>query len=174
LKTSAGSSAGGGDRPQAPSPLAYRPDFADLLALLAKHRARYLIVGGMAFIYHAKPRYTKDMDLWVDPAPRNVERANRALAEFGSPYLLDADAPGQVVQIGVAPSRVDILLEVQRVRFETAWRRRARGRYGQVRANWIALDGLIRSKQDLDHPRHREDVRILRQIRRGRKQRRCP
>ena len=44
-------------------------DFEDMLHLLDKHKVRYLIIGGLAFIYHAKPRYTKDMDLWVDPAP---------------------------------------------------------------------------------------------------------
>jgi len=54
-------------------------DFEDRLQLLEKHRVRYLIIGGLAFIYHAKPRYTKDMDLWIDPVPRNVEHANDAL-----------------------------------------------------------------------------------------------
>ena len=58
------------------------PDFEDLLWLLHKHEVRYLVVGGLAFIYHARPRYTKDMDLWVEASPRNVRRANRALAEF--------------------------------------------------------------------------------------------
>lgn len=58
-------------------------DFEDLLELLERFEARYLIIGGLAFIYHAKPRYTKDMDLWVGPDPENVLRANRALAEFG-------------------------------------------------------------------------------------------
>lgn len=42
-------------------------DFEDMLLLLEKNRVRYLIIGGLAFIYHAKPRYTKDMDLWIDP-----------------------------------------------------------------------------------------------------------
>ena len=42
-------------------------DFEDMLFLLHKYKARYLIIGGLAFIYHAKPRYTKDMDLWIDP-----------------------------------------------------------------------------------------------------------
>ena len=41
-------------------------DFEDILELLDKYHARYLIIGGLAFIYHAKPRYTKDMDLWID------------------------------------------------------------------------------------------------------------
>lgn len=47
-------------------------DFEDMLLLLEKHRVRYLIIGGLAFIYHAKPRYTKDMDLWIDPSLENV------------------------------------------------------------------------------------------------------
>lgn len=55
-------------------------DFEDLPALLARHHVRYLIIGGLAFIYHAKPRFTKDMDLWIDPTPANVQRVNRALA----------------------------------------------------------------------------------------------
>ena len=41
-------------------------DFEDILALFEEHKVHYLIVGGLAFIFHAKPRYTKDMDLWVE------------------------------------------------------------------------------------------------------------
>jgi len=48
-------------------------DFEDLLHLLQKHRVRYLIIGGLAFIYHAKPRYTKDMDIWIDAPKDNVK-----------------------------------------------------------------------------------------------------
>ncbi len=51
-------------------------DFEDMLQFLDKHKVRNLIIGGLAFIYHAKPRYTKDMDLWIDPEPENVKRAN--------------------------------------------------------------------------------------------------
>ncbi len=40
-------------------------DFEDMLILLEKHGVRYLIGGGLAFIYHAKPRYTKDMAIWT-------------------------------------------------------------------------------------------------------------
>ena len=39
------------------------PDFEDLLVLFQRHDVRYLVIGGLAFIYHARPRYTKDMDL---------------------------------------------------------------------------------------------------------------
>jgi hypothetical protein len=139
-------------------------DFEDMLFLLEKNRVRYLIIGGLAFIYHAKPRYTKDMDLWIDPDLENVKRANKALSEFGSPFLIDTKKK-EILQIGIAPDRIDLLRYIAGVRFETAWKKRIRGKYGRVTANWIDLDNLIRIKGKIDHPRHKEDARVLREVR---------
>lgn len=140
------------------------PDFEDLLLLLDRHGVRHLIVGGLAFIYHAKPRYTKDMDIWVENTPDNIERANAALAEFGSPTLLATDDPDQIVQIGLAPNRVDLLVHLEPVSFETAWSKRIVSRYGAGPANWIDLDSLLAIKSAIDIPRHQEDARVLREV----------
>jgi len=140
-------------------------DFEDMLELLDRHRVRYLIIGGLAFIYHAKPRYTKDMDLWLDSEPDNVKRVNEALSEFGSPQLLDPDDRNEILQLGAGPNRIDLLRGTVELEFAKAWRRRIEGRYGRARANWIDLDSLITIKSHIDHPRHREDVRILRMVR---------
>lgn len=140
-------------------------DFEDLLHLLGKHRVRYLVIGGLAFIYHAKPRYTKDMDLWVDPSEDNVKRANIALAEFGSPYLLNPANKEEILQLGVAPDRIDLLREVKGVRFATAWKNRIRGKYGKASVNWIDLNNLLRIKSFINHPRHQDDARVLREVR---------
>jgi hypothetical protein len=144
-------------------------DFEDLLHMLGKHRVRYLIIGGLAFIYHAKPRYTKDMDLWIDPNKDNVKRANIALAEFGSPYLLNPDSDEEILQLGVAPDRIDFLRTVKGARFATAWKNRIRAKYGKANANWIDLNSLLRIKSRINHPRHQDDVRILREVRQRRK-----
>ena len=136
-----------------------------MLELLEQHDVRYLIIGGLAFIYHAKPRYTKDMALWIDPDPSNVDRANRALVAFGSPDLLDPADPNEILQLGVTPNRVDLLRETEGPPFEEAWSARIEGRFGRARANWIDLDGLIAIKSRIDHPRHREDARVLKQVR---------
>ena len=141
-------------------------DFEDLLALLGQHEVRYLIVGGLAFVYHAKPRYTKDMDLWIEPTPPNLERANLALAGFGSPALLSRDNTDEVVQIGVAPNRVDLLQSIKGVSFDDAWDARVVDRYGDVQANWIGLDGLLAVKERINTPRHQEDARVLREVKR--------
>ena len=136
-------------------------DFEDMLALLSEHQVRYLIIGGLAFIFHAKPRYTKDMDLWVEGTPDNITRANGALTEFGSPTLLDFNNPKQVLQIGVAPNRIDIIVDVEQIRFEEAWEKRIESPYGGGNACWIDLESLLRIKSSIEHPRHQEDARVL-------------
>jgi hypothetical protein len=139
-------------------------DFEDFLELLARHEVRYLIVGGLAFIFHAKPRYTKDIDLWIDPEAENVGRANRALSDFGSPETMTLDDPGEVFQLGVAPNRIDLLRSVVALEFDKAWPRRIESNYGRAPANWIDLESLITIKSAIDHPRHQEDARVLRQV----------
>jgi hypothetical protein len=140
-------------------------DFEDLLSLLHKHEVRYLVIGGLAFIFHARPRYTKDMDLWIDPSPRNVRRANAALAEFGSPFLLAVDDPMEILQIGLPPNRIDLIRAVDGPSFRDAWRRRIVGRYGRAVANWIDLETLILVKSRIADARHRRDVRDLEAVR---------
>ena len=139
-------------------------DFEDMLELFSKHKTEYLIIGGLAFIYHAKPRYTKDMDLWVGPSEENISLANKALTEFGSPTLLDQNNPSQVIQIGIAPNRIDIVVDVGNINFKDAWDKRIQSMYGEAEANWIDLDTLIEIKSSIDHPRHQEDARVLREV----------
>jgi len=121
-------------------------DFEDMLFLLEKHKVRYLIVGGLAFIFHAKPRYTKD----------------KALSEFGSPYLISLPVNiKEILQLGIAPNRIDILFNIQGLSFDKVWGEKIRSTYGEVMANWIDIDSLILAKQSIDSPRHKEDVRVL-------------
>jgi hypothetical protein len=41
-------------------------DFRDLLALFNKNRVEYIIVGGYALAFHGAPRYTGDLDIFVN------------------------------------------------------------------------------------------------------------
>jgi hypothetical protein len=139
-------------------------DFEDFLDLLDRHGVRYLIIGGLAFIYHAKPRFTKDIDIWLDPEPSNLARANVALAEFGSPHLLDLSREDEILQLGFAPNRIDLLREAAPLAFEDAWHRRVESSYGRSPACWIGLEDLLAIKERIEHPRHQEDARVLRLV----------
>jgi hypothetical protein len=91
-------------------------------------------------------------------------RANAALADFGSPYLLNLSDEDEILQLGVAPNRIDLLREAAPLVFEEAWRRRVEGTYGRARGCWIAIEDLLAIKERIDHPRHQEDARVLRLV----------
>ena len=59
-------------------------DFSDLFSALNAEGVRYLLVGGYAFSFHAVPRYTKDLDVWVEATPEMAPRTLRALLAFGA------------------------------------------------------------------------------------------
>jgi hypothetical protein len=88
-------------------------DFRDLLSELSDLEARFLVVGAHAVIFHTTPRYTKDLDIWVEPAPENASRVYEALARFGAPLddltVADLSTPGTIFQIGVEPNRIGVL-----------------------------------------------------------------
>ena len=58
-------------------------DFKEFIELLNANRVRYLVVGGYAVALHGHPRYTKDIDIWLDRDEENAERVVRALGQFG-------------------------------------------------------------------------------------------
>ncbi|MCI0489262.1 MAG: hypothetical protein L0229_21935 [Blastocatellia bacterium] len=58
-------------------------DFKELLDLFNDEKVEYLVVGGYAVIKHSEPRYTKDLDVWVNPTMENAKRVFSALQKFG-------------------------------------------------------------------------------------------
>jgi hypothetical protein len=140
-------------------------DFSDLLSLLGRYRVRYLIVGGWAVVYHAEPRYTKDLDVYVDATRSNCERLKRALDEFAGPLpelsIDDLADPSRIIMMGRPPMRIDIIKAIDGVRFSTAWKNRTRASIGAVSVNLISKRDLIRNKRASGRPQDLLDLEIL-------------
>jgi hypothetical protein len=140
------------------------PDYEEFLAELNAHRVRYLIGGAHAVALHARPRATKDLDVFIGPTRANATRAEVAIrAFFGTvpPRYADAASlldPDTIVQLGTAPVRIDILSSFGALRFPDAWRRRVDAPFGKVPAHYLALDDLIAEKA---HWRRPQDVADL-------------
>jgi len=49
-------------------------DYEEFLELLNKHDVQYCIVGAFALAFHAEPRYTKEIDIWVQASTENSEK----------------------------------------------------------------------------------------------------
>jgi len=142
------------------------PDFKDLLQAFDEEKVEYLIIGAYAVFQYAEPRTTKDLDVWVNPAPDNARRVFRALAKFGAP-LGNTDAAfftnlTMVYQIGVDPNRIDILTGVGGLDFAAAWERRVESTFGGVPIHVIGRDDLIQSKKIAGRWRDLLDIELLR------------
>lgn len=142
-------------------------DFRDLLAALFARSVRFLIVGGYAVTFHARPRFTKDLDVWVDPSAENAPRVVAALIDFGAPLQAhgvtarDFTIPGTIYQIGVPPNRVDILTAIEGLVFAPCWERRASASFADVPVAYLSRADLIVNKRTVGRPQDLEDVREL-------------
>lgn len=146
-------------------------DFEEFIGALNDREVRYLVVGAHAVAYHARPRATKDLDVFVDPTEDNARRLLEALrAFFGGVDLgysiQDVLDPKWVLQLGVPPVRIDILTELTGLDgFTAAWEARVDARFADVACHYLGLDELIRAKQAADRPQDRADLVVLRKAR---------
>ena len=140
-------------------------DFRDLLVSFNAHNVDYLIVGAHALAYHGAPRYTGDMDILVRADPENARRIIDALKEFGFGSLglaaEDFTAPDKVVQLGVAPVRIDIVTSITGVSWGEAAAGRVAGNYGDVAVHYIGKKEFILNKRALGRKKDLADLEAL-------------
>lgn len=126
-------------------------DFKELLKLFNKHKVKYCIIGAFALGFHARPRYTKDLDILIEPTVENGRKIVNALKEFGFGGLKlaaeDFCQEGRFIQLGYEPVRIDLITSVQGLDFQNIWKHRVKGNYGQQAVFFIGLDELIKSKE---------------------------
>ena len=124
------------------------PDFREFLRLLNSKGVEYLIIGGYAVGYHGYPRPTGDLDIWISKSPANAERVHHALEEFGfncpvTVLLKD----NQVVRMGVAPFRLEVLTTIDGVRFSDCYEERVQGLLDGIEVSLISLPKLLENKK---------------------------
>ena len=125
-------------------------DFKELLKIFNEHEVKYLIVGGYAVMKYSEPRFTKDLDIWIEASPENAKNVFRALKSFGSPLegLTEGDfAEAGFYQMGRPPVRVDILMTIDGVEFQDAWKNKAQTDFDGVFAYIIGFSDLIENKK---------------------------
>ncbi len=150
-------------------------DQIELLSALNAHGVEYLIVGGHAVNAHGVPRSTKDLDILFRASYPNSERLFRALAQFGTPLgMLTEESfrgrPEQVFQIGVEPSRIDLLQSIDGVDFDQAWSHRVEARvHATLPVSFLGRDDLIRNKQATGRLQDLADVDKLLRVERVRR-----
>jgi hypothetical protein len=158
------------------------PDIRALLRLFARHRVRYLLVGGEAVIHHGYARLTGDIDLFYEATVPNARRLFAALTEFwgGEVPALASEAdllePDVVVQFGRPPNRIDLIGTLGGVSFTRAWRRRVvekiHVRPRAIPLPIISLEDLLESKRAAGRHKDLDDIEHLEAVAKRNKSRR--
>jgi hypothetical protein len=144
-------------------------DYKDLLSAFHAHGVRYLIVGGYAVIFHAQPRFTRDIDLFIKADLANARATYAALAEFGASlqgiHPEDFTDRSSFFRFGHDPRGFDILPDIPGVDFDAAGERRVEGVLDAatgLKAFFISKDDLIAAKLASGRTRDLADVEDIR------------
>ncbi len=142
-------------------------DYQDIITLFNKHKVRYLIAGAYAMAKVGYARSTYDIDLWIEKTKENAIKVYKALEEFGVPFGLEPDdflAPNSVIQIGIAPHRIDILTDIDGVSFQEAWENRQKVHFDDIETYSLEINDLIKNKSASNRPKDKLDLEQLRAL----------
>jgi hypothetical protein len=125
-------------------------DLREFVELLNALKVRYIVVGAFALAYHGSPRYTGDIDLFIERSAENAQALLQAIQQFGfgdsglsSEDFLQED---QVIQLGVAPNRIDLLTFLSGVEFQEAWATAIQGEIAGLSVPLISKELLKKNK----------------------------
>lgn len=140
-------------------------DFKEFIRLLNENEVRYLVVGGYAVAIHGHPRYTKDIDIWIEPNAQNIVRLLHALDSFGFGSLgltmddfLEKD---QVVQLSYPPARINLLTTLEGVVFNACYEVKLTAPVDGIPVYVIDLTNLKKNKKATGRTQDLADVENL-------------
>ncbi|TDI87277.1 MAG: hypothetical protein E2O77_13545 [Caldithrix sp.] len=126
-------------------------DFKEFIESLNGNDVKYLVIGGFAVAFHGHPRYTKDLDIWVNSTNSNVKKLLKALNDFGfgslGLTLEDFLNPENVIQLGCPPNRIDLVTEINGVNFELCYVQKVETQIDGLKVNFIDLKNLKKNKK---------------------------
>lgn len=102
--------------------------------------------------FHGKPRFTGDLDVWINVSEDNAFKMVSVIDDFGfasSGFTAeDFVKPNLINQIGYPPLRIDILTSIDGVEFEEAYSVKLEIQLDEgTKVYYIGLDELIKNKK---------------------------
>lgn len=140
-------------------------DFREFFVLLNAHKVEFIIVGGYALAFHGAPRYTGDIDVYINPTHTNAKQIVNALKDFGFSSLdisvEDFQKEDHVIQLGLPPVRIDIITSITGVSWEQADSSKISGKYGDVPVFYISREQYLVNKRATGRAKDIADIEAL-------------
>ncbi len=140
-------------------------DFREFIKLLNDHRVKYLIVGGYAVTIHGYPRFTNDIDIWLDRTEVNAQNVLKVLKDFGFEVLKlkveDLLMPEKVIQLGYPPNRIDLITDIDGLEFNECYKNRHLVEIDELAIFFIGLEDLLKNKRATGRHKDMNDIENL-------------
>ena len=137
-------------------------DFEEFVGLLNKFNVEYMIVGAYALALYSRPRNTGDIDVFINSSSKNAKQIIKVIEEFGFENAgieeNDFITRGRIVQLGVSPVRIDIINEIDGIKFLDAYKRKEIFQFGNVSANFISRQDIIANKKASNRKKDQGDL----------------
>jgi len=125
-------------------------DFKEFIQLLNENQVKYLVIGGYAVAIHGHPRYTKDIDIWIEISDDNANKLVTTLTQFGFESFgvttQDFQTANQIIQLGYPPNRIDLITNPDGIDFQTCYDSKIEVNLNDVPVKFINLDNLKKNK----------------------------
>ena len=140
----------------------------NLLKLLNENKVRFVIIGAAAFPVHGYSRATLDTDLFIEPTEANARRCLRALEQYGYDIfdISIKDLLGKKILILQYLVEVDVHPFVSGVSFKSVWKHKVKQKIGKTEVYFASLDDLIKMKTAAKRKKDKEDLKILKELKR--------
>ena len=143
-------------------------DYKEMLQCLNEAGVDYLLVGAYALAAHGYPRSTMDIDLWVKPSPENAKPVMAALTAFGAPISTidetDFNNDDLIIQIGVAPRRIDIITGVSGLSFSDTYKQSIIVDIEGLKVRIPTIEDLITNKRSTGRTKDLADAEALEEL----------
>ena len=145
--------------------MSLNPDLREFIALLNSRGVEYVIVGAHSLAFHARPRYTGDLDILIRPSAENAIKLVSLLRSFGfgETDFTDRDflEPEKMIQLGRVPNRIDLLTSISGVTIDDAFQTRVPGEIDGLPVFVLSKKLLIENKRAVGRPQDVADLKAL-------------
>lgn len=140
-------------------------DLKEFIELLNSQSVKYVIVGGYAVAFHGRPRFTGDIDIFIEASDANSRKMECVVRKFGFPETdltaRDFNRPDTIIQLGVPPNRIDLITSIDAVEFQEAWDSRVETTLDGEPVGFIAKDLLLKNKKATGRAQDIADIQQL-------------
>jgi hypothetical protein len=145
--------------------MALSKDWREFLELLNSRGVDYVVVGAQSLAFHGRPRYTGDLDILIRPTPENARLIALLLNQFGFAESgfreTDFIEPGQIIQLGRVPNRIDLLTSISGVQIDEAFAGKVSAIFDDIPVFVLGREALIKNKRAVGRPQDLADLATL-------------